>query len=106
ILEQSSELTTSYPNCNFPFSVSVSLMTCTRCPAGTKSQSSVSAVGTKARKSSICSSLDMASCSIKYLVSDKFFAPDKTMVNALLGFSELIKFMFDPFRSEDHTSEL
>src|SRR5699024_11438625 len=38
----------------------------------------------------------MASCSTKYLVSDKFLAPDKTIVRALFGLTELIKSIFDP----------
>src|SRR5699024_18872 len=96
-IEPSSLVTSSVPNLSVPFPPSsVSLITCTRWPAITMSQSSNFAVGINSFNSSNRFSSDKSTCSTKYFVNPISFNPAESIVKTLLGLTDSIKSKFEP----------
>src|SRR5699024_10998565 len=93
----SDDVITSVPNCSVPLPLSsVSLMTCTRCPAVTKSQSSSLAFGINSRNSFIRCSFEDMTCWIKYFVKGICLAPAANIVKTLFGLTEVTKSNIEP----------
>src|SRR5699024_144465 len=96
--ESSSEWTISVPNWMNPRPCSsVSLMTCTRLPASSRSQSSSFASGTNLRSSFIRSDLSIITCWMEYWISERFLIPAEASVKMLSLFIDLKRSIFEPY---------